>query len=338
MSTVNEYIRTLIPVNWRSSPSGWTSGNCPMCVVNGEGRPDTKGRGGFRFDDQGFQYNCFNCGYKTGYQQGKRLSYRLKKLMNYFGADEGVIQRLQLQLLQENQVTELLSDTKPKVKNKVTIDWAEQPLPDGSKQLIDYADEFEAALAAVKYLWDRGFDPADERFYYCPAFAPSRMKRRFIIPFTYQGKTVGYTARWIGSPSNNMPKYFNQQPKNNFVYGLDRQVPEKEVVIVTEGIMDAIVTDGVAIGGNECNTEQADIIDNLNKRVILLPDADLAGRKLVNVALERNWEVSFPEWDKCKDAGDAQQKYGRLFTVKSILDNAISNPTKIKVMAQGYCK
>ena len=86
------------------------------------------------------------------------------------------------------------------------------------------------------------------------------------------------------------------------------------------------------------NIEQGNIIDSLNKRVILLPDRDKAGVKLTEAAIERGWHVSFPEWEDCKDAGDAQIKYGRLFTVKSILDSAITNPTKIRVLAQRYCR
>ena len=119
---------------------------------------------------------------------------------------------------------------------------------------------------------------------------------------------------------------------------MDRQTKDKQVVIVTEGQLDAIVTDGVAVGSNNINDDLANIIDSLNKRVILLADADSAGMKAVYKAIERGWSVAFPEWEDCKDAGDALGKYGRLFTVRSILDSAVSNQTKIKVLAKGYCR
>ena len=60
--------------------------------------------------------------------------------------------------------------------------------------------------------------------------------------------------------------------------------------------------------------------------------------RMVNTAIERGWGVSFPDWDNCKDAGDAVTKYGMLYTIRSILDSTITNTTKIKVMAKGYCK
>ena len=60
--------------------------------------------------------------------------------------------------------------------------------------------------------------------------------------------------------------------------------------------------------------------------------------KGVEMAVKRGWNVAFPDWDDCKDVGDALTKYGRLFTIKSILESTVSNPTKIKVLAKGYCR
>lgn len=338
MSLITDYVRSILPADWQSTPSGWTHGNCPVCIVNGESRSDTKGRGGFRFEEEKFHYNCFNCGYTAGWSPGKSISSRLTKLLVRFGADESDIQRLKLELLKEEDVATLLIK-RQKRNAPVIIDWDEYALPDNTQSISSYTGEPTSEfIKAVEYLYQRGFDPMDSRFMYSPASAPGRMKNRFIVPFTYKDKVVGYTARWIGNPPEGMPKYFNQQPKNNFVYGLDRQTSDKNVVIVTEGQLDAIVTDGVAIGSNNINDDQANIIDNLQKRVILLADADSAGMKAVNTAIDRGWSVAFPEWDNCKDASDALMKYGRLFTVRSILDSAVKNPTKIKVLAKGYCK
>ena len=69
-----------------------------------------------------------------------------------------------------------------------------------------------------------------------------------------------------------------------------------------------------------------------------MPDADSAGHDLVKAAIRRGWSVSFPPWEGCKDAADAALKYGRLFTVRSILDSAEENTTKIQLLAKGYCK
>jgi len=335
MTVVLDYVKTLVPVNWRSSPSGWTHGNCPMCITNGQARPDTKGRGGFHFDEDKFQYNCFNCNYKTGFHVGGKINYKLEKLLKTFGASENEVQKLKIELLKHADVAELL--IRKEKKENIVIDWEEITLPEETKSFREYNTPQEKFIEAATYLHDRGFDPMDDRFMYSTTKQHGRMNNRIMIPFRYKNKVVGYTARWIGTPPKGMPKYYNKQPKKDFVYGLDRQTSDKDIVIVTEGQLDAIVTDGIAIGSNNCNEEQANIIDNLKKRVIVLPDADKSGMRLVNAAIKYGWEVSFPEWDNCKDAGDAQMKYGRLFTVKSILQNTTKGQTKIKIIAKGYC-
>lgn len=337
MALITQYVKTLIPVNWKSSPSGWTSGNCPMCVTNGQGRPDTKGRGGFHFEDEKFQYNCFNCGYKTGWAPGKNLNGRLKKLLTTFGADESDVQRLQLELMKEDQLSDLLEKQRQYDK-PIIIDWQEVELPEGAQPINSYTGEItDDYVSAVQYIHDRGFDPSNNNFWYSSSVVPGRMKKRFIIPFFYKQRPVGYAARWIGDAPEGLPKYFRKAPPKNFVYGLDNQ-DKKRIVIVTEGELDAIVTDGVAIGSNNCNIDQAKIINSLNARIILLPDADKSSMRLVNQAIEYGWEVSFPDWVDCKDASDASKQYGRLATVKCILENAETSPTKIKILAKGYCK
>ena len=335
MSLMIEYVRNLIPTNWKPSPSGWHSGNCPMCITNGQARPDTRGRGGFHFDDDKFQYHCFNCHYKTGWSPGNKVNNRLKNLLLKFGADEAAVQRLQLELMRELDITHTLMVQER--RKKLVIDWPEVALPEDCKPFMDHTPDTNWT-EAVEYLTNRGFDITDPRLMYSPAKQPARMSKRFVIPFYYKNKVIGYTGRWIGKPPEGMPKYYNQQPPKNFVYGLDRQHADKEIVILTEGPLDAIITDGISAGTNTISEEQADVILSLNKQIIVLPDADEAGMKMVDAAVKYGWSVAFPEWDDCNDAGDALMKYGRLFTVRSILDSAISNPTKIQVIGRKYCK
>lgn len=338
MALITDYIRSLIPVNWKSSPSGWTSGNCPMCVTNGQPRPDTKRRGGFHIEGDEVTYNCFNCGYKTGWSPGVKVNNKLKRLLKAFGADESDVNRLQLELMKEDQLGQLLAKREEVQTKRISINWKEVPLPEGAEPIDEYTGEVtDDFISAVQYIHDRGLDPSSGDFYYSGSNVPGRMKKRFIVPFFYKQKVVGYAARWIGNPPDGMTKYYRQNPPHNFVYGLDKQ-RGKRIIIVTEGEIDAIVTDGVAIGSNNCNQDQADIINSLNARVILLPDADKSSMRLVNQALDYGWEVSFPDWTDCKDAGDAVKKYGRLATVRSILDSAESGHTKIRILSKGYCK
>lgn len=337
MHLVLEFTKNLIPVNWKTTGTGWTSGNCPMCVQNGQSRPDTKKRGGFYFEEDKFRYNCFNCGYSTGWSEGKQLSGRLKRLYGVFGADSSEIHRLQIELMRERDTAELLIKKKKEDK-EVKIDWPEIPLPAQTQDLHSAElseKELPKFVSACEFLSDRSLlDSPDWKY---STF--SHFKNRVILPFYYKGKIVGYTARWIGTvPNKETPKYYVQQPKN-FVYGLDNQRKESRFVIVTEGQLDALSIGGVAIGSNSMSLDQSKIIEQLGKQTILLPDADKASMRLVKQAIKRNWLVSFPPWeDGVKDANDAVQTYGKLFTVKSIIKFAVDNNTKAEIIAKSYCK
>ena len=103
---------------------------------------------------------------------------------------------------------------------------------------------------------------------------------------------------------------------------MDVQTWDRKFVIVTEGPFDAITTSGVSILGSEINDIQRELIEGLNRRIIVVPDRDKPGQKLINQAIEFGWSVAFPEWDKSiEDTADAVSKYGRLFTLKSILSS-----------------
>jgi len=102
--------------------------------------------------------------------------------------------------------------------------------------------------------------------------------------------------------------------------------------VVCEGLIDAILLDGVSVMGNSVTPEQAHLIDKLGIRVVLCPDRDRPGKQLIEQAMELGWDVSFPPWSHdCKDAGDAVSKYGRLLTLSSIMEHATDNRIKIQV-------
>ena len=125
------------------------------------------------------------------------------------------------------------------------------------------------------------------------------------------------------------------------------QKPESKIVLVAEGPFDAMCIDGVATLSNDCNETQAEIIESLGKEVIVVPDFDehenklgkrvWPGKTLINRAIEYGWAVSFPIWredDDCKDVASAVEKYGKLFTLKSIIDGVETNPVKIKLRSK----
>lgn len=336
---VLDFVKQNMPAGWKQTPSGWVSGNCPMCTMRGHSQ-DKRKRGGFLFDDEKFQYNCFNCGFKTGWSPGRRIAGNLKDLLERLGADPAQIQRINFELLKQQEEDDIVGQfIKIEEKKKQSVNWPEISLPQDSALLseVDTSTltntKLEKFIKACEYIESRNVGFYD-KWYWSPY---SHFSNRIILPFYYKNKTVGFTARWVGNtPDKETPKYYHQMPKN-FVYNLDQQHKHK-YIIVAEGQMDALLVGGVATGGNTPSKVQCELINDLEKEVIVIPDADRAGNELVKVAVAQGWSVSFPPWEGCKDAADAVQKYGRLFTVRSILDAAEQNTTKIQLLAKSYCR
>jgi phenylalanyl-tRNA synthetase beta subunit len=79
------------------------------------------------------------------------------------------------------------------------------------------------------------------------------------------------------------------------------------------------------------------LLNRLQKQIIVVPDRDKAGSKLVERAIELGWSVSMPEWaHDINDIGDAVQRYGRLYTLHSIATSADESPLKIRLRAKKW--
>ena len=325
MNEIQSALLAVLPTKRKSTPSGWTSFNAPCCSNRGESR-DTKKRGGILLNaNDGFQYHCFNCGFKAGWSQGKLLSKNTKDLFKYLGMNQDDIGRLNLYTLK-------VKDNQPSAKREFSFDLIQKQLPLNSQNLkellsVKHDPEQEQRLFnIVAYLAKRRFEL--DWYAWHASDAPG-YRDRVVIPFYYQDKIVGYTARKITAGK---PKYISDsQP--SYVFNLDAQTARRKYVIVVEGPFDAIAIDGVAILNNECNSAQASRIQSLNREVIVVPDRDRAGAKLIDNALEYGWSVSVPPWtEQIKDTADAVTQYGRLYTLATILHYKETNPIKQQLL------
>jgi hypothetical protein len=320
MSIVSDTLTTYLPAKRKNTPSGWCSFNAPCCIHNGETQ-DTKQRGGLIENGEGISYHCFNCGFKASWQPGRTLNYKMRKLLRWLNAPDEVINKLSLEVLRISEGVESKqhSLTLPKFETvqfpEGTVEIVEDPCAEGDYQaVLDYMRTRNLQL-------DDGY-----RYYWCNNLV---YKRRLIVPFYYESRLVGWTARTIDSDRN--PRYMLEtQP--GFVYGLDEQRPNKVFCIVTEGPIDANHVEGVSIMGSEISEQQALLINRLNKDIIVVPDRDSNGKKLAEQAIELGWQVSLPEWNhNCKDISDAVAEYGRLYTLYSVANAAESSPLKIRL-------
>jgi hypothetical protein len=87
--------------------------------------------------------------------------------------------------------------------------------------------------------------------------------------------------------------------------------------------------------GDHLSLDQCQWLNNTGKKIIVLPDREKEGGALVDIALRENWFVSFPPWDTdVKDAADASKKYGKLYTLWSVLDSRTNNKLNINIRRQ----
>ena len=339
LNSIRDAVTQILPHKRKTnSTSGWISFNGVCCQHNGESA-DTRGRAGLVMNaDGGVSYHCFNCNFKASYVPGRHLTYKFRKLLSWLGADEGTVKRLVIDAI---RIKELVSPEQVvEVVEQEEIKFKARPLPEEAQtyeqwgmfyllqaenpQVINVPADFGLA---VEYTHSRKIDNK-YTFYWTPD-TQHNMNKRVIIPFTWRNEIIGYTSRTFDDTVK--PKYHNSH-EPNYVFNVDRQLKDAKFVIVVEGPFDAMAVDGVAILGNECHEIQADIIDSLGREVIVVPDADKAGARLVDKALEYGWSVSFPVWqEEHKDVASAVEAFGKLFVIKSILEEKQSNRLKIEL-------
>lgn len=341
-NAVQDFTLNLLPSRRKNSQSGWVSVNAVCCHHNGHNQ-DTRGRGGIKTNPNGgISWHCFNCGYKTSYTPGRTLSFKYRKLLGWLGANQNDIQRLVVESMRlKNTIN---SEASALETEEVTFE--QRSLPANAQSFEEYAMSSHAHEAdsnfikVVEYIASRNIDIGKYKFYWANS-VEHKLSYRVIVPFYYKNQIYGYTARAIESAIQ--PKYYSDHP-GHFVFNLDNQASDNKFVIVCEGPFDAMSIDGVSTQTNDISESQADIIEALDKRVIVVPDFDPKfdkrgkwrwdGAQMIKRALEYGWSVSFPVWHtECKDINEAVCKYGKLFTLKSILDGVESNPIKIQIKA-----
>ena len=281
-------------------------------------------------------YHCFNCGFKASYIIGRKLTFKMRQFMGYIGIPDDTIRKLAIEAMREEE-----SDVK--YEKKKFVSFKKKELPKHTKTLGEWLEKYTVGTSSAEqqnkidnllnYLTGRGIGPDWYDFMYSED-SYFNFDQRLIIPFYWRGDVVGYTGR-LFEPSDKVKYVTEVQP--GYVFNMDAQDWSRKFVLVTEGPFDAITTSGVSILGSEINDIQKELIEGLNRQIIVVPDRDRPGEKLINQAIEFGWGVAFPEWhDSVEDTADAVLKYGRLFTMQSILKSTETNKLKIDLKRKMY--
>lgn len=325
MSLIIDTVQAYLPPRRKTTPSGWVSFNAICCHHNGTSA-DNRQRGGIMLNE-GVSYHCFNCQFKASWQPGRKISVKFKKLLQWLNVPDELITKCSLEALRTNE------DPTYQIERSLVPTFIDKALPRGAELITSYMDNVPDALIPVmEYLHSRNLYLEDYPFHWTEE---EGFQNRLIIPFYYNNRIVGYTARKI---TEGKPKYISEQ-QPGYVFNLDRQQNNRKFVIVVEGPIDAICVDGVAVTSSEVGSSQRLLIDQLGKQVVVVPDRDHDGPKMIEQALEFGWSVAFPEWPEgIKDVNDAVKKYGRLYALYMITRSIETNGLKIQLKTKSWFK
>lgn len=320
MSLITETVQSYLPPKRKVTPSSWISFNSVCCHHNGE-KADQRQRGGVMFTE-GVSYHCFNCGFKASWQPGRPITNKFKKLLQWMNVPDELISKCTFEALRLKEDTTPANDYKT-----LTPVFFDKAMPMGTKPIKDWLENPpEELVPVIEYMLDRCLTLDDYDWCWTDELG---FNDRLIIPFYYQNRLVGYTARLI--KTRKTAKYISEQ-QPGYVFNLDKQTYDKKFVLVLEGPIDAISVGGVAVMSNEIGPQQKHLISRLQKEIIVVPDRGPAGKKLIEQALEWGWSVSMPDWDyDIKDTNDAVKRYGKLYTLWSIVSAKESMSLKIQL-------
>ena len=311
-------ILSYIPQKRKQTSSGWVSFNAPCCVHTGESA-DRRSRGGVKQAEDDWSYHCFNCGFTASFVPGRPVSFKARKLLGWLGVDSTDIERLNLESLKRKSLLDLTAERN--TIKQTQIDFDEKEVPEGVERIdtnnklhfhyVDYLKQ-RGIVFGYPFLVDKKRGPRD----------------RIVVPYTYKNRIVGHTSRYLDSRT---PKFINsQQP--GYVFGYDLQKSNWTSAIVVEGIFDALSISGLACMHETISKDQAQLLKQLQRRIIVVPDQDRAGLSIIDAAVEHKFEVSIPEWpEDVKDVNDAVVRFGVAHTLQQIHQNAERSKIKIEM-------
>lgn len=329
-SLVHQYL----PSDRRQNAKGWWQFNAVCCHHRGHNR-ETKNRGNFLASPDGSMvYNCYNCNFKTGFY-GNDITKSFETWMSWLNIPSNKIQEAKLEILSKKLSGEIETIEHTHAFN--TVDYPAVELPDNANLLENFIDKpLPNFTKCLEYLQSRGraiYEGWD--YYWSPSYKHD-MQKRIIIPFKFKNKIIGWTGRYFGKPPSGVPRYFNSDLPQGYIFNCDSMlVKSRKYVLITEGPLDAISIDCVSPLGSTMNKQQIELLNGIDKEKIVVPDREQHNQELIDVALSQGWSVSFPSWEQnIKDAADASKYYGKLYTLHSIISAKTNSQLEIGVKRQ----
>lgn len=326
---IKQYVQLQPP-----NPKGWQAVRCHVC--NDHTRKGL--RGAFLFDGDTTVYKCWNCGHIAKYDpyEHEYMTKNMITVLNAFNVPETEWKSIIL----ESPAYQNGGKQKDRKKELASIEPKEVPMPSFFYFLKTASADDEIAKEARDYLiTERGVNPDDYPFMLATKAENPRLHKwlgRIIMPIFKNEKLIFY----IGRALYDAPKKYETPatPKEKVLYGFDRLFEHTQApLLVVEGWFDGFAIDGVATLGNVITPYQIEWLNRSPRDKIYIPDKFGDGKHAANQALREGWHISTPDiGDNCKDMSDAVKKYGKMYVMKSIIENKATG-FMATARLQNYC-
>jgi hypothetical protein len=334
MALIHQLIASYLPKPNRTNSSGWITFDAPCCVHRGH-KSDKRKRGNLIMTQEGeIGYNCYNCSFGTRFD-GINLSKNFELLLNWFKIPYERINEIKLELL-SLKLQGVEGKANQSEHELIYRNFNEVELPPGSIRIEDAARQDvipDSFIEVISYLSSRGSAVAENHDYYWCNSTKHDLHKRLLIPFYHRDKIVGWTARYAGDPPRGVPRYYNGSAQKGYLFNAaSLEKSDRLYALLLEGPLDAISVDGVSPLGSELSQEQLAWLNSSDKEIIVVPDRQRRNQGLIDQALRNGWSVSFPDWeDDVKDAAEASKRYGRIYTLRSIIASKTDSQLQINV-------
>lgn len=300
---------------------GWHVCKCPLCN-------DYKVRAGFKFEDEGFGYNCFNCATGITYNPHEYpvFNEQVLNLMERIGISSFTCREIEQHYQRDQLVNGKRASSKPIiVRSPLTVEPLILPeyfIPLSTATSV-WADVARAYLENVRKvdITSHCYMILDYDYPNVPVAEIQKWHKRIIIPFLYNGEVVWWQGRdYSGTLS---PKYLNSVDcgTNVLFSRLDKFTDDSDIVFVLEGFFDALQIDGVACFRNKLTDSQLNYLTSQQKRVVYIPDRLGQGHIAAIQCINAGLYVGLPDIGNCKDIDEAVKMYGKFYVYMSIIHN-----------------
>jgi hypothetical protein len=242
----------------------------------------------------------------------------MQTVLDSFGVPDDVIKRLKFEAFKNSKLKS--GET---TKQKQWKELESLTLPKSFYRVIRDEDDVWSQIAE-EYLNSRNIDIDDYKFY----LSKGKTKEdklwdgRLILPVYKDDKLIFWQGRDLTDTKKT--KYLSTElvSKGSLIYGFDRlHTDYEQPLFVVEGFFDAFHIGGVAVFGNEMSEQQIAYLNTSQRKKVVVPDRTGDGGLLAQQGIKQGWSVSVLPFDDCKDVNDAIVKYGKLFVIKTLVEN-----------------